>query len=162
VLRSEGFIFIETLGSHHTRELPKPNGMIHEGTLLTSLEIERDRFRRHGIEPKLLMGHISTLRFKSIYNHHIWIGGMLNKNQDASSSTRSARYRDRDNEAAIVEIQRLFVSTMTQWLTLWHHSESRISIFNGHTQHEGFQNRLYRRSLNSCDLSLVSGVGTRM
>jgi ubiquinone/menaquinone biosynthesis C-methylase UbiE len=68
VLKEGGLVFIETGGSHNMIELPRPDGLTHEGTLLTSLEIERDRFERFGLDITLLASTKRKLFFATLYN----------------------------------------------------------------------------------------------
>ena len=67
VLRPRGRILIETMGSHLQREYPMSDGWTHQGTLLTSVEIERDRFQRHGVEPELLLSNVHRNTYDTVY-----------------------------------------------------------------------------------------------
>ena len=68
VLKPNGLILIETMGSHNVIEYLRAGGLTHEGTLLTSLEIERDRFQRFGLEILVLLSNVYTLRFETLYD----------------------------------------------------------------------------------------------
>lgn len=66
VLKPGGRIFIETLGSYAMQEYPQLDEPPRQDTRLTTLETERDRFRRFGIEPTILLSHIGVLQFQSL------------------------------------------------------------------------------------------------
>lgn len=67
VLKPGGRIFIETMGSFFMEEYNRPDESSAQETLLTTLDIERTRLQRLQIEPSILMSHISTLQFGSLY-----------------------------------------------------------------------------------------------
>ncbi|MEM7125582.1 MAG: class I SAM-dependent methyltransferase [Chloroflexota bacterium] len=68
VLKPGGRIFIETMGSYFMQEYKSPDEPPSQDTLLTTLDVERERFRRFGIEPTILMSQTSTLQFESLYD----------------------------------------------------------------------------------------------
>jgi ubiquinone/menaquinone biosynthesis C-methylase UbiE len=74
VLKSNGIILVETLGSLNLLEssIILDSFNASNETLLTSLEIERERFERIGFVISMLSSIIKSIRFKDFYEWFSW------------------------------------------------------------------------------------------